>query len=102
MSLVCSREPNPQHDTLVPYLLNEMENENGLCMDFFAEAVSRLDDDEAIAPLFTRAMVDISDRLSTMNMNDDYKPCVNVSWVVASEGLPLSVSLAHFGFDRLS
>lgn len=74
-----SREPNPLHDTLVPYLLREVETDNGLCMDFFGEAIARLEEDETIAGLFTKAMVDISNKLSTMNMNDDYKPCVNVS-----------------------
>jgi len=48
-------------------------------MDFFGEAISRLDEDDSIAPLFTKAMVDISSKLSTMSMNDDYKPYVNVS-----------------------
>lgn len=56
-------------------------------MEFFGEAVARLDEDESIAPLFTKAMVDISSRLSTMSMNDDYKPYVNVSgkvgWVAS-------------------
>lgn len=74
-----SREPNPHHDTLMPYLLKEVENESGLCMDFLGEAVARLEDDDTIAPLFTKAMSDISTKLATMNMNDDYKPCVNVS-----------------------
>lgn len=63
----------------MPYLLREVESENGLCMEFFGEAVARLNEDETIAPLFTKAMVDISNKLATMNMNDDYKPCVNVS-----------------------
>lgn len=74
-----SREPNPHHDTLVPYLLKEVENESGLCMDFLGEAVARLDEDDTIAPLFTKAMADISTKLATLSMNDDYKPCVNVS-----------------------
>ncbi|KAK3320636.1 ubiquitin elongating factor core-domain-containing protein [Cercophora scortea] len=72
-----SREPNLQHDTLVPYLLRDVDNEAGLCMDFFTEALARLDDDDSIAPLFTKAMVDISNKLATMTMNDDYKPYVN-------------------------
>ncbi|KAL2160170.1 hypothetical protein VTH06DRAFT_1826 [Thermothelomyces fergusii] len=72
-----SREPNAHHDTLVPYLLREVESDNGLCLDFFAEAVARMDDDDSIAPLFTKAMADISAKLATMSMNDDYKPCVN-------------------------
>lgn len=63
----------------MPYLLRDVESETGLCMDFFGEAVARLDDDDTIAPLFTKAMVDISTKLATMSMNDDYKPCVNVS-----------------------
>jgi ubiquitin conjugation factor E4 B len=75
----CSREPNPLYDTLVPYLLREVESDNGLCMEFFGEAVSRLEDDDSIAPLFTKAMADISSKLATMSMNDDYKACVNVS-----------------------
>lgn len=74
-----SREPNAHHDSLVPYLLREVESEHGLCMEFFGEAVARLNEDETIGPLFTKAMVDISNKLATMNMNDDYKPCVSVS-----------------------
>jgi ubiquitin conjugation factor E4 B len=48
-------------------------------MDFLGEAVARLEDDDTIMPLFTKAMVDISSKLAAMSMNDDYKPCVNVS-----------------------
>ena len=49
-------------------------------MDFFSEAVARLDEDDTIEPLFTKAMADISAKLSTLSMNDAYKPYVNVSW----------------------
>lgn len=86
---LCSREPNPQHDTLVPYLLREVEHENGLCMDFLGEAVARLGEDETIAPLFTKAMVDISAKLASLTMNDDYKPCVNVSGTLL-KGFPVA------------
>ncbi|KAK4189914.1 ubiquitin elongating factor core-domain-containing protein [Podospora australis] len=71
-----SRELHPKLDNLVPYLLREVENENGLCMDFIQEAVARLDEED-IAPLFVKAMVDISSQLSTMSMNDNCKPYVN-------------------------
>jgi ubiquitin conjugation factor E4 B len=74
-----SREPNPQHDTLVPYLLRDIDHDDGICLDFFSEAVSRLDEDESILPLFVTAMRQISAKLATMSMNDDYKPYVNVS-----------------------
>ncbi|KAK0704848.1 ubiquitin elongating factor core-domain-containing protein [Lasiosphaeris hirsuta] len=72
-----SREPNPNHDSLVPYLLREVEHESGLCMDFITEAVARFEEDDSIAPIFTKAMVDISAKLSGLSMNDDYKRYVN-------------------------
>ncbi|KAI0882637.1 ubiquitin conjugation factor E4 [Annulohypoxylon maeteangense] len=72
-----SREPNPNHDTLVPYLLRHHDNEDGICMDFFVEATSRISEDETVASVFTDAMVAMSTKLATMTMNDDYKPYIN-------------------------
>ncbi len=66
----------------MPYLLKEVESENGLCMDFLGEAVARLDEDDTIVPLFTKAMADISTKLAALTMNSDYKPYVNVSRMV--------------------
>jgi ubiquitin conjugation factor E4 B len=63
----------------MPYLLHDVEHDSGLCYEFFQEALFRFDEDDTIEPLFTKAMVDISSRLSTMSMNDEYKPYVNVS-----------------------
>lgn len=62
----------------MPYLLRDIEHDNGICLDFFQETISRFDEDDTIEPLFTKAMLEISSKLSTMNMNDDYKPYVNV------------------------
>lgn len=56
-----------------------MDNEHGICLEFLQEAVSRLQEDDAVAAIFTKAMVDISTNLSTLTMNDDYKPHMNVS-----------------------
>ncbi|KAI1330760.1 ubiquitin elongating factor core-domain-containing protein [Xylariaceae sp. FL0255] len=72
-----SREPNPDHDSLVPYLLRNHDNEDGICLDFFTEAISRFNEDDTVAPIFTDAMVILSYKLSTMTMNDDYKPYIN-------------------------
>ncbi|KAG8164062.1 hypothetical protein KVR01_005980 [Diaporthe batatas] len=72
-----SRESNPKHDTLVPYLLRDIEHESGICLEFIQEAVARIPDDDSIVDLFVKAMVDISTQLSTMSMNDDYRPHVN-------------------------
>lgn len=75
------REPKPDHDTLVPYLLRDMEHESGLCLDFLQEAVSRIADDDSLSDIFVKDMVAISARLSNLTMNDDYKPHINVRQV---------------------
>ncbi|KAI1084660.1 ubiquitin conjugation factor E4 [Whalleya microplaca] len=71
------RDPNPNHDSLVPYLLRNHENEDGVCLDFFSEAVARIKDDDTIAPIFVDAMVIMSSRVAGMTMNDDYKPYIH-------------------------
>ncbi|KAI1863316.1 uncharacterized protein JN550_009636 [Neoarthrinium moseri] len=72
-----SREANPNHDTLVPYLLRHHDNEDGICLEFFDDAVARIKEDDTVAPVFADAMVQLSSKLATMSMNDDYKPYVN-------------------------
>ncbi|KAI2616310.1 ubiquitin conjugation factor E4 [Hypoxylon sp. NC1633] len=71
------RDPNPNHDSLVPYLLRNHDNEEGICMDFLNEAVSRIHEDDSVAPLFTEAMDKMSRKVATMTMNDDYRPYIN-------------------------
>jgi ubiquitin conjugation factor E4 B len=74
-----SREPNPEHDTIAPYLLRSPIDEEGICLDFIKEAIKRFDDDEAFPAIFNDAMVKISTQLASMSMGDDYKPHVQVS-----------------------
>lgn len=75
---VCSREADSV-ESLVPYVLRGVFDENGLDLEFYKEAIKRFDDDEAIPALFTDVMVKISTQLATKSMEDDYKPYVNVS-----------------------
>ncbi|KAK0634585.1 ubiquitin elongating factor core-domain-containing protein [Bombardia bombarda] len=96
-----SREPNLQHDTLAPYLLRDVENDSGLCMDFLTEALSRIQEDDTIIPLFTKAMVDISNRLATLTMNDDYKPYVN-AMLTYTRFPPLLNALAQHPFFQMA
>ncbi|KAF5027783.1 hypothetical protein F66182_114 [Fusarium sp. NRRL 66182] len=70
------REPNPNHDTLMPYLLKGVQDDGGLCFSFIQEAIKRFDDDEAFPNLFNDAMVQISSKLGAMSMNDEYKPYI--------------------------
>ncbi|KAI0431363.1 ubiquitin fusion degradation protein 2 [Xylaria sp. FL1042] len=88
------REPDQNHDSLVPYLLRNHDNEDGLCLDFFTEAVSRIAEDDTVAPMFTEALVIMSSRLAKMTMNDDYKPYINCL-VTYSRFPPLLDALAR-------
>ena len=63
----------------MPFLLRGPSHEMGLDLEFIREATKRFEDDENLATLFVRAMLEISDKLSTMTMEDDYKPYMMVS-----------------------
>lgn len=76
MPAIYGRDGNPNHDTLVPYLLRGVSAEEGLDFDFIREAIKLFSDDEAFPTLFNNAMVDISRGLSNMSLGDDYKPYV--------------------------
>ncbi|KAI1106443.1 ubiquitin conjugation factor E4 [Jackrogersella minutella] len=89
-----SREANPNHDSLVPYLLRHHDNEDGICLDFFVEAISRIPEDDSVATIFTDAMVIISTKVASMTMNDDYKPYINCL-VTYSKFPPLLHALAQ-------
>lgn len=62
----------------MPYLLQDHDGDTGICLDFITEALSRVDEDESILPIFSRAIEEVSQRLSNMTMDDDYKPYINV------------------------
>jgi ubiquitin conjugation factor E4 B len=73
------REPNPNTDSLTPYLLNEAGEDRGICPDFLTEAISRFAEDDTVKPMLTKAVAGLSLQLSNMTMNDNYKPYINVS-----------------------
>ncbi|KAF5548037.1 ubiquitin conjugation factor E4 B [Fusarium phyllophilum] len=87
------RSPNPKHDTLMPYLLKGVQDENGLCFNFIQEAIKRFDDDEAFPALFNDAMVQISNKLGTISMDQDYKPYIQAI-LTYTRFPPLIVNLA--------
>lgn len=92
-------------DTLVPHLLLDPEDEKGLCHEFLAEVVSRIDEDDTITPMFTKAVAELSNQLSRKTMNDDYKPYVQtlksltrfpvVTSAIAENPLFLMATSAH-------
>lgn len=73
-----SREPNPSHDSLMPYILRSVLDENGIDLEFYKDAIKRFEEDDAVPALFTDSMVKISSKLGTLSMEDDYKPYVQV------------------------
>lgn len=72
------RASNPEHDTLAPYLLKGVVDENGLDFDFIQEAIKRFEDDDAFPAVFNDAMIQLSGQLNQLSMGDDYKPYVQV------------------------
>lgn len=77
----------------MPYLLKGVQDENGLCFNFIQEAIKRFDDDEAFPALFNDAMVQISSKLGTISMDQDYKPYIQ-AMLTYTRFPPLIVNLA--------
>lgn len=71
------REPNAFTDSLVPYLLKDPEDEIGVCHEFLTEAVSRFEEDDTVKAMLVKSVVGLSSQLSSLTMNDDYKPYVH-------------------------
>jgi ubiquitin conjugation factor E4 B len=71
-------------DSLTPYLILDPEDERGICNDFLTEAVSRFDEDDTVKTMLTKAFGGLSFRLSSMTMNDDYRPYVQVGLHIPS------------------
>lgn len=71
------RDEHAKKDNLAAYLVNEADGEKGICPDWLTEAVSRWDEDEAIKPMFQKAARMLSNELSLLSMNDNYKPYVS-------------------------
>jgi len=62
----------------MPHLLKEPTHPEGIDDEFLQEAVNRFPDDDALSNVFTQAMINISNKLSTMNMETNYQPYVRV------------------------
>lgn len=59
---------------LVNHLLVDPENDQGICHEYLGEAISRFEEDESVKELLIGAMEELSRTLSTMTMNDNYRP----------------------------
>lgn len=70
----------------MPYILRGVFDEHGLDLEFYKEATKRFEDDEDLPALFNDAMIKISSKLSTMSMEDEYKPYVQVDiWAILKQ-----------------
>ncbi|KAL2867933.1 ubiquitin-ubiquitin ligase UFD2 [Aspergillus lucknowensis] len=59
-----------------PYLLLDPEDDKGVDLEFFGEAVQRFEEDDTVKPAFIAAVEELSRDLSSMGIGDDYKPYV--------------------------
>ena len=69
---------------MTPHLLLEPDEDGGIDRDFLIEAISRFDEDDTVQSSIVEAAEDLSQQLSKMSMNDNYKPYLYVS---GKEGL---------------
>ena len=66
---------------LLPHLLIEdPEDDRGIDHDFLTEAIARFPEDDTVESALVGAVEDMSRRLARMNMNNDYKPYIMVSY----------------------
>jgi len=66
-------------NALTPHLLLEPEDDKGIDRDFLVEAISRFPEDDSVQAAFVGAVEELSRRLSSMTMSDDFKAYVFVS-----------------------
>ncbi|KAB2574939.1 putative ubiquitin conjugation factor e4 protein [Lasiodiplodia theobromae] len=59
---------------LAQHMLNDPEDEHGICHDFLNEAVSRFEEDESVKDALVGAVEQLSQDLSKKSMNDQFKP----------------------------
>ena len=57
----------------------EPDEDTGIDRDFLVEAISRFDEDDTVQALIVGAAEDLSQQLSKMSMNENYKPYLYVS-----------------------
>ncbi|KAL8968000.1 MAG: hypothetical protein Q9183_002666, partial [Haloplaca sp. 2 TL-2023] len=63
----------PELSPLLPHLLNDPDDDAGICHDFMGEAVSRIPEDDTIEPALLNAVEDLSRQLARETMNSNYK-----------------------------
>lgn len=66
----------PDSSPLTTHLLEDTEDDRGICRDFLVEAISRFDEDDTIQSAIVEAVEELSRQLSRMTMNDNYKPYI--------------------------
>ena len=64
----------PETNPLTLHLLEDTEDDRGICRDFLLEAISRFDEDDTVPSAIVGAVEELSRQLSRMSMNDNYKP----------------------------
>ncbi len=81
MALTFDRPEPPTSNPLTPNLLLDPGDERGVDYDFFEEVVTRFPEDETIESAMVGALEELSQKLATMSMNDDFKPYIAVRFI---------------------
>ena len=59
-------------------MVDDPEDERFMDAEFLDQLVARCSEDESLPPVVAEAAEYLSQKVSKMSMNDDYKPCIMV------------------------
>lgn len=77
--LTCNSLEPPASSPLTPHLLiDDPDDDRFVDLEFLAEAVTRIPEDDTVQDALVGAVEDLSRQLAVMNMNNDYKPYILV------------------------
>ena len=65
-------------DALAGHLLADPDSEDGICHDFYSEAIARFPEDDTVKGKLVESIEQLSLDLAKISMNEDYKPYVRV------------------------
>ncbi|RKF79986.1 Ubiquitin conjugation factor E4 [Golovinomyces cichoracearum] len=92
------RTPNPAYDSLAHNLILDSSVEESADHFFITKIASRIEEDESVKPLLVRAAIDLSQQLSEMTMNNNYKRYVNALNILCQDNRVITAISQHHSF----
>ncbi|TQS39346.1 hypothetical protein Golomagni_00131 [Golovinomyces magnicellulatus] len=92
------RTPNPAYDSLAQNLILDSSVEESADHFFIMKIASRIEEDESVKPILVRAAIDLSQQLSEITMNDNYKRYINALSILCQDNRVITAISQHHSF----